>query len=837
MPARSKKPAKPPAKKTTKPAPGKLAGKTVAFVGKFGYSDMFRERYEGYATQAGATVVDADTTVPDYLVAGEGRGGKPPGAVAKFNKQHPEVPVLEVAELCQMLVPSPEALLAEWRRGPSNDQDYWDRLNGLFAEAQTTIDLRGADLRQLHFDPGAHFERLQVDGADLRHIAAHYAHLPLLMSVKLDEADLSNAYFSGAQDSSFRKTNLRDCWLSGTYGQAIDFKRCDFTGATLAKSRLEGCRFDDCTFDKADLSDAEMEKVDWSGINLTGINLSRAHASEAKFVGTDLSHAVLHHADLRGANLARADLRDADLREAVLSGADLTGTRIEGADFAGAVLSDAKLKGLDLAKAKNLRAPVVRQAGPKLKQLARGAGNKFETKAEIDLGKGEHANLGVRRYTHARGSYLAVRSTYQRDDNRADDQFDVQTIEEALLKLAERWPGATLRLDTIQVSGCRTPRGQELQELAMAAWAEAFGIEAATVADLEAHKAAQETALAQLRATMRKELTGGPAGLKKWNARSEHERAQVGPLHNLDLHKANLAGAQLYNCDLTGSNFHKTNLRKAMLSQATLAKANLADADLREAQLSADLSNANLSDANLAGAYLSHGYLNDANCRGADFSGAAFRFTCLVGADLTGAKLDGADLRNARYDGKTRFPDGFTPPPDMEWSGPPPQLLTEPVAPGSMSFDTFFEQLGYKADAAKLDKALKMLKSDRFQLFADVKNDQVVGIVKSQTDKDLVYSCRLTSSGDFSCCTQNLKPCGGLQGSLCKHLLVLIVGLAKAEKLDAATVHTWVNASAAKKPALDKDAMSETFLRYKGAEAGEVDWRPTETIPEDYYAL
>jgi hypothetical protein len=31
--------------------------------------------------------------------------------------------------------------------------------------------------------------------------------------------------------------------------------------------------------------------------------------------------------------------------------------------------------------------------------------------------------------------------------------------------------------------------------------------------------------------------------------------------------------------------------------------------------------------------------------------------------------------------------------------------------------------------------------------------------------------------------------------------------------------------------------MSATFLRYKGAEAGEVDWRPTETIPEDYYTL
>jgi hypothetical protein len=39
---------------------------------------------------------------------------------------------------------------------------------------------------------------------------------------------------------------------------------------------------------------------------------------------------------------------------------------------------------------------------------------------------------------------------------------------------------------------------------------------------------------------------------------------------------------------------------------------------------------------------------------------------------------------------------------------------------------------------------------------------------------------------------------------------------------------------------LDRDVMSTTFLRYKGykgAEAGGVDWRPAETIPEDYYTL
>jgi hypothetical protein len=154
-----------------------------------------------------------------------------------------------------------------------------------------------------------------------------------------------------------------------------------------------------------------------------------------------------------------------------------------------------------------------------------------------------------------------------------------------------------------------------------------------------------------------------------------------------------------------------------------------------------------------------------------------------------------------------------------------------------MDFETFLEHLRARVDTGRLGNALAMLKAERFQLFAEVKGDAVAGVVRSQSSKERVYSCRLTKGGDFSCCTQNLRACGGLQGRVCKHLLVLLVGLTKAGKLDPAAAEQWVQASKAKRPTLDKEAMGETFLRYKGAEAGEVDWRPTETIPEDYYAL
>src|SRR5262249_18382912 len=163
---------------------------------------------------------------------------------------------------------------------------------------------------------------------------------------------------------------------------------------------------------------------------------------------------------------------------------------------------------------------------------------------------------------------------------------------------------------------------------------------------------------------------------------------------------------------------------------------------------------------------------------------------------------------------RTTFPAGFTPTDDMERvPDPPPAPGTVPPAvPGSLDFDALFQRLTAKVDRARVDKGKSMLRAERFQLFADVKDDSCVGVVRSQSRDGLVYSCRLAADGSFACCTQNLRPCGGLQGALCKHLLVLILGLAKADRLDPATVDAWVDASRARKPELDKDLMSETFL-------------------------
>jgi uncharacterized protein YjbI with pentapeptide repeats len=150
---------------------------------------------------------------------------------------------------------------------------------------------------------------------------------------------------------------------------------------------------------------------------------------------------------------------------------------------------------------------------------------------------------------------------------------------------------------------------------------------------------------------------------------------------------------------------------------------------------------------------------------------------------------------------------------------------------------TFLKALEVRIEKPKIDKATKMLKASGFKLFNDVTDEFVSGVVKSQTDPDLVYACRLDREGQYACCTQNLNICGGLRGSICKHLLVLIVGLVQAGELDPETIDAWIAKTHNTKPELDKENMGAIFIKYKGAEAGEVDWRPTETVPEDYYAV
>jgi len=88
-----------------------------------------------------------------------------------------------------------------------------------------------------------------------------------------------------------------------------------------------------------------------------------------------------------------------------------------------------------------------------------------------------------------------------------------------------------------------------------------------------------------------------------------------------------------------------------------LRNTNLAGADLNGANLAwADLFAANLQWVDLTGASLRGAYLKLAHLENAQLTG-----TCLNGADLSGASITPAELKEAWWDGSTKFPTGTTP--------------------------------------------------------------------------------------------------------------------------------------------------------------------------------
>ncbi|MEM6838248.1 MAG: pentapeptide repeat-containing protein [Cyanobacteria bacterium P01_C01_bin.120] len=103
------------------------------------------------------------------------------------------------------------------------------------------------------------------------------------------------------------------------------------------------------------------------------------------------------------------------------------------------------------------------------------------------------------------------------------------------------------------------------------------------------------------------------------------------------LYSLDLSATALENCDLSESDLYESNLKDASLS-----KANLQGISLRRS---------NLSYANLQAANLAEADLVEAN---------------LVGADLYQANLVDADFNQARFDYKTRLPDGTFWIPDVD---------------------------------------------------------------------------------------------------------------------------------------------------------------------------
>lgn len=439
-------------------------------------------------------------------------------------------------------------------------------------------------------------------------------------------------------------------------------------------------------------------------------------------------------------------------------------------------------------------------------------------------------------------SYPGEGTRARRRDPNPNPNEERYTFGEAMTLLVQGLPGAKLLINTVKAK-CKNGslQGPELKKAAIAAWCEAIGVDVPTAKDLKEAKAASRSKTTDKRKEVEEQLRSGKDGISKWNCQSDTDKKAL-DLKKLDLSDAELMSVDFTTLELGGSNLSGANLTSAKLWGTKVKRCNFDKCtsdtgDFRH--LAADESsfkNATFKNSKFQSSSLENAVLTNAN-----FTNSAFDRANLGGVDLTVAKFVNCTFDEAYFDEATKFPDDFDQG-SLQWAGKgidPRKLKTfnESHAHEELDFESFMQRMKKSIDSERMKKAVSMLKKETFELFSEVTDESVTGIVKSQRDPELFYSCRLMQDGQYSCCTQNLNVCGGLRGAICKHILVLILGLAKANELNPNKADLWAHASALHQAKLDKDIASQTFLKYKGVEAGEIDWRPTETTPEDFYAL
>ncbi|MBN1909393.1 MAG: pentapeptide repeat-containing protein [Pirellulales bacterium] len=802
----------------------RFKGNTFCFGGRWqSYEKSFAEKQIRFA---GGKIVDKVTAKLDYVVVAASVSGATSTAekqAAKLNqKGEAHIQVVNDEDLSETLVPTPEEVVAMLSAGPAGVKHWYALRECLRYHSFQAFSLNG----------------LALDGVKIR--STNLAGLALDGN-SFNNADLQEASLDNITNCSFKKANLRKAHID--VAQA-----CNFEGADLREAEVEALI--DCNLKKANCQGLTvqypyyLQQYQQQSADFTEADLTRASLAGQHFVGVSFRGAKLNEADLRRADLSKTDFSKADLTGANLSGANLSNAVVAGANFRNAHLFSVNLDGVDCSKAKGLDPATVKNAspGPKLQKLEKAAGkaNELKVTADVRMDKA-HVRITVSGTSQRNTLEWERHADSGKTDSDSDYCWKTRTFCQAMVDAAQLFGSGALLPDSIRASGSKSPvKGAELKKLAVGAWCEAFGVELPSEEELKKQKTSRETDQKKIRTEVLEELAG-PGGAKKFNARTAADVAAVGHLRKAGLAGASLAGVKFTGMDLQAADFEGATLSKARFDGCKCHQANFKKAVLKGANLcGTGFNRSSFAGADLSKANLTECSLTKVDFTGADLTNAKLVCAYLAGCDLSTATLDKATLTRASFDEHTKFPKGFKLPKDMDWAGQganPIMLQAPKKKVGSMTIEQFMEQLGKSVDKSKLDKALKMLKADRFQLFVQLEDDSLTGVVKSQTDAELVYSCRLAADGGFCCCTQNLNVCGGLRGTLCKHLLVLIIGLAQNGTIDAATVHNWVATSKAHKPNLDKDAMSETFLRYKGAEAGEIDWRPTETLPEDFYAL
>ncbi len=138
----------------------------------------------------------------------------------------------------------------------------------------------------------------------------------------------------------------------------------------------------------------------------------------------------------------------------------------------------------------------------------------------------------------------------------------------------------------------------------------------------------------------------------------------------------------------------------------------------------------------------------------------------------------------------------------------------------------------------RIDKAIRMFRREKNLLYIDKDNNSLKAVIKSQTKPDqLEYAISLKRNGEFFCGTQNLFPCGGLRGKICKHIILALIAVIKSGVGTRNDMINWVENTITHRPKFIKPEATEIFMKYQYALEGKIEWRPVEVLPEDFMAF
>ena len=874
----------------TKPAPPvleqTLTGQSVCLAGNSRNSPAGGLISKLVRLRGGELLDEVDPELT-YLIVGAAGSEEDRERAENLNAEdRSDIQILSSAEFLETQVPTPEELIELLKGSP---ESLALALELLQIPVSEPYDLSEVDLRGFELDDEAatvDLEALDLTDSDLREARLTNVWFSAMSGANLDGATLSNCHFSGDcefVEGTLKKGIARGCDLSSCDIDQADFTASDLAGSDFCSAFGSNVSFRKTTLTDGDFSQAELSEADFSGIDGAGLDFSGARLTRGLFTKSNLRGSVFC-----GANLESADFTNCDLRDCDFNGANLNGVVWKGARLAGASFQLADLDQNEISKSADLASSDVdtgSQVNPHLDELREATSKISRVEFTLPFRRNGHRTL-IAVTTSPKHVRVAWEQPNPITEEVRSKLLRSSDLRIPLLSVVRRFREWEFLAEDVEVRSGRGPSGNRLPKGAVVqAICGILGIappedllpmpvSAAPPPPPPPRPVVQPPTPDELREQLQAALKSGGAAIARWNDATDDERELVEGLAGQEFNGADWPKINLRDRELMGTKLAKANLTGADLSYTILNRAQLKSARLdRATGWGTQLRAASLIDASLVQTSLYCAFLNDANLRGANLSDAVFENCDLRGADFSTANLHDTVFRGSKIDEQTKWPKGFALTWNMVWAGTGPSPLPEPPPPppeptpvaADEDFDDddldgddldgddleaeetddegtaeagdlagFLDQLEEHVSVGKLDKALDLLQATPLELFYDLSKSAVSGVVRAPDDPDLAFCCHLSDDGAYGCCSSNLATCNGLRGSLCKHLLVLLVGLVQKGVLPAERAAQWVAASTENKPETDKELCSQSLERLESATRGGPAWKPVATNPEDF---